>query len=81
MGKAIISTPLTREMPGDGLVHGENVHFVKSEEEIYDAVVKINTDASYRRKLEQGARRYYEEWLAPEVVVRRLIKRAKELRF
>lgn len=81
MGKAIISTPLTREMPGDGLVHGENVHFVKSEEEIYDAVVKINTDASYRRKLEEGARRYYEEWLAPEVAVRRLIKRAKELRF
>ena len=78
MGKAIISTPLTREMPGDGLVHGENVHFVKTEDEIYDAVVKINTDEEYRSKLEQGARRYYEQWLAPEVVVRRLIDRTQE---
>lgn len=74
MGKAIISTPLTRELPGKGLVHGENVHFVHSAEDIYDAVIKINTDSLYRKKLERGARAYYDEWLAPEVVVRRLIE-------
>lgn len=74
MGKAIISSPLTREMPGEGLVHGENVHFVKTTEEIYDAVVKINSDETYRKKLEQGAREYYEKWLAPEVVIKRLIR-------
>ena len=43
MGKAIISTPLTREMPSP-LVHGKHVHFVNSVEEIYDAVVKINSE-------------------------------------
>ncbi len=74
MGKAIISTPLTRELPGKGLVHGENVHFVHKAEEIYDAVIKINTDSLYREKLERGARAYYDQWLAPEVVVRRLIE-------
>uniref|UniRef100_A0AB33JG41 Glycosyltransferase n=1 Tax=Prevotella sp. GTC17262 TaxID=3236797 RepID=A0AB33JG41_9BACT len=76
MGKAIISTPLKREMPGEGLVHGENVHFVQSEVEIYDAVMKIKSDSDYRQHLEQGARAYYEQWLAPEVVVKRIIDRA-----
>lgn len=73
MGKAIISMPLTREMPGDGLVHEENVHFVNSPEEIYDAVLQIKNDTTYREKLEKGARDYYEKWLAPEVVIKRLM--------
>lgn len=73
MGKAIISTPLTRELPED-LVHGENIHFVQRIEDIYNAVVKIKTDDTYRRKLECGARAYYEKWLAPEIVIKRLIK-------
>lgn len=73
MGKAIISTPLNRVMPGDGLVHGKNVHFVKTEEEIYDAIVKITTDKAYRQRLERGAREYYEKWLAPEIVVKRIL--------
>lgn len=78
MGKAIISTPLTREMPGEGLIHGENVHFVNSPEDIYEAVVKINSDEAYRQKLENGARAYYEKWLAPEVVVKRLVEEARK---
>ena len=73
MGKAIISTPLTRELPED-LVHGENIHFVQRIEDIYNAVVKIKTDDTYRRKLEYGARAYYEKWLAPEIVIKRLIE-------
>ena len=77
MGKAIISTPLTREMPGEGLIHGVNVHFVKTLEEIYDAVVKINTDEGYRKKLEKGAREYYEKWLAPEKVITRILESTK----
>ena len=73
MGKAIISTPLTREMPGEGLEHGKNVHFVEKEEDICDAVVRIRDDASYRQRLEQGARAYYEKYLAPEVVIKRIL--------
>jgi len=73
MGKAIISTPLTREMPGEGLVHGKNIHFVNTIDEIYDAVIRIRDDAAYRQQLEQGARAYYEQYLAPEVVIRRII--------
>ncbi len=78
MGKAIISTPLSREMPGEGLVHGKNVHFVSRAEDIFDAVVRINSDEAYRKHLEMGARKYYEEWLAHERVVERLIEKAFE---
>lgn len=74
MGKAIISTPLTREMPAP-LEHGKHVHFVNSPEEIYDAVVKINSDEHYRKQLEEGAREYYEKWIAPEVVIQRLLEK------
>lgn len=75
MGKAIISSPLLREMPGEGLTHGKNIHIVNSPEEIYDAVVKINSDAQYRKRLEDGARRYYEKWVAPEIVIQRLLEK------
>lgn len=75
MGKAIISSPLLREMPGEGLIHGKDIHIVNSLEEIYDAVVKINSDAHYRKQLEDGARRYYEKWIAPEIVIQRLLEK------
>lgn len=80
MGKAIISTQLTREMPGEGLVHGKNVHFVQTPEEIYGAVIRIREDVEYRKQLEKGARAYYEQYLAPEVVISRILERAKSVK-
>lgn len=77
MGKAIISTPLTREMPAK-LIHGEHVHFVERVEDIYNAVLHIKNNNEYRHKLEHGARAYYEEWLAPEVVIKRIIEKAEQ---
>lgn len=75
MGKAIISSPLSRVLPGEGLIHGENVHFVQTPEDIYDAVVRIINNDDYRRKLERGARAYFEKYLAPEIVIKRIIDR------
>lgn len=77
MGKAIISMPLTRALPGEGLVHGESIHFVNSPDEIKEAVCKIVQDDAYRQKLEAGAKAYYQKYLAPEVVVQRIIDFAK----
>ena len=78
MGKAIISTPLTREMPAEGLTHGKNVHFVETVEDIYNAVLQIKNDNEYRHKLECGARAYYEKYLAPDVVIKRIIEKAQQ---
>lgn len=72
LGKAIISTPLSNQMPFP-LIHGENIHFVNNEEEICDAVKKILEDDSYRRKLELGARDYYDCNISPRAVIERLI--------
>ena len=65
-------------MPGEGLIHGKNIHIVNSPEEIYDAVVKINSDEHYRMQLQEGARQYYEKWIAPEIVIQRLLKKVGE---
>ena len=73
LGKAIISTPLTRQMPAP-LVHGEHVHFVDgSPEQIEEAIQRICNDAPYRRRLEQAARDYYVKYLQPTSVIRRIL--------
>lgn len=77
MGKAIISTPFQREMPYP-MEHGKNIHFVNTSQELYDAVVKISTDDEYRHQLEQGARDYYEKWVAPSRVVKRMVEACRQ---
>lgn len=72
LGKAIVSTPLVRQLPAP-LEHGIHAHFVSREDELRPAVELIIHDHDYRASLERAARRYYEEWLAPEVVTARLI--------
>jgi hypothetical protein len=73
LGKAIIQTPLSRLLPAP-LEHGVHVHFCDLDEDaIFDAVERVLGDAPYRRRLEVGARRYYDEQLRPEVVIDRLL--------
>ena len=60
------------------LLHSKQVHFVDSANEIYDAVIKINSDEHYRKKLQEGARQYYEKWIAPEIVIQRLLEKVGE---
>ncbi len=72
LGKAIISTPLTRPMPAP-LVHGEHIHYVDgSVDSIYQAIHQIQNDSSYRHSLEKAARSYWETWLSPTKVMARL---------
>jgi glycosyltransferase involved in cell wall biosynthesis len=78
-GKAIICTPLKREMPVP-LEHGEHVHFVHgSVESIVEAIRLIRGDDAYRAKLEWNARDYYLKYLQPEQVIRRILKRAYDV--
>lgn len=73
LGKAIISTPLTRIMP-EPLEHGRNVHFVDgSSESIGYAVDLLTRDHDYRHHLETGARSYWERWLTPHRVMQTLL--------
>jgi hypothetical protein len=72
MGKAVISTPLIRPLPTSP-THGVNIHFVDgSVQSIQEALARIRGDASYRQKLEQGARRFYLDCLRPHVFMKRV---------
>jgi len=65
LGKAIISTPLSNDLPVP-LIHGENIHYVDNDEtEIKKAVLLIVNDVEYRQKLENGARAYWEKYGTP----------------
>lgn len=73
LGKAIVTLPLQRALPAP-LEHGVHVHVVDgSDASLDDALERLRRDHAYRHALEQGARAWYEEYLAPEVVARRLL--------
>jgi hypothetical protein len=76
LGKAIVSTPIVRAVPSP-LVHGVHIHYVDgSVESLQAAVRKISGNGTYRRTLERNARAYYDEYLAPTSVVRRVLAEA-----
>lgn len=73
LGKAIVSTPISRRLPAP-LRHGEHVHMVDDTVEAIRAGVEtVLGDDAYRRRLEVGARRWYEQHLAPELLIDRLL--------
>jgi len=72
LGKAIISTPLSRELPAP-LEHGTHAHFVDgSIGGIEEAVRLLVEDGDYRRRLERNAREYFERYLAPARCIERI---------
>ena len=73
LGKAIVSTPISRRLPAP-LVHGEHMHKVEDTvEAIREGVETVLSNDRYRRHLEAGARRWYEQNLAPDVLTDRLL--------
>lgn len=65
MGKAIISTKLSNDLP-EPLVHGKNIHFVENNiESMRDAISLILSNDDYRTKLENGAREYWQKYGTP----------------
>lgn len=72
MGKCIVSTPLSNDLPAP-LEHGKNIHFVENDQEaMREAVDYIMNHPDYRKKLEQGAKDYWEQYGTPEASLRLL---------
>lgn len=66
LGKCIISTPLSNDLPYP-LEHGKNIHFVEaSESSMKTAVEYILAHPDYRHRLEKGAREYWEKYGTPQ---------------
>jgi|ERR1035437_2136828 glycosyltransferase involved in cell wall biosynthesis len=72
LGKAIISSPLSNDMPVP-LIHGENIHFVENSYDIQEAVEMIIENKEYRLKLEKGAFDYWQKFLSPKSVIQRIV--------
>lgn len=65
LGKCIISTPLSNDLPFP-LEHGVNIHFCEdSQESMREAIEYIYEHPEYRHKLEQGAKEYWETYGTP----------------
>lgn len=76
LGKATISTPIIRALPAP-LDHGIHVHYVDgSVDSIEAAIRRIRADDVYRMNLQSNARTYYETYLSPESVMRRVLGHA-----
>ncbi len=74
MGKAIISTELSNDLPGI-LAHGKNIHYISNKNEMEEAISLLLSDNSYRKKLEDGAKSYYSKYVSPEKVIESLTQR------
>ena len=73
LGKAIISTPISRELPAP-LVHGQHVHYVDGSVDcLREGVMSILNDRNYRIHLERNAYEYYIKHLQPTKVIERLL--------
>lgn len=76
LGKAIISTPLGRVMPGR-FVSGEHFHLVGDDEHsMVAALEQLTLDDDYRARLERNARLYWERYLSPPSIARRVLATA-----
>ncbi|QHV95266.1 glycosyltransferase [Spirosoma endbachense] len=65
LGKAIISTPLSNELPAP-LEHGKHIHIVSGEEAaIREAITLLFNNPDYRAVLEKNAYDYYCEYVSP----------------
>ncbi|MDD3320940.1 MAG: hypothetical protein PHS59_05800 [Paludibacter sp.] len=67
LGKAIISTPLSNDLP-EPLIHAKHIHIISdaSKESIREAIIFILENPEYRKSLEFNAQKYWNEYGTPE---------------
>lgn len=72
MGKAIISTPLSNELPVP-LQHGKELYIVNNKQELDDAIALLLKDKQLRINLRKNARAYYDRYASPVQVISQII--------
>jgi hypothetical protein len=79
LGKAIISTELSNDLPF-ALEHGKNIHFVKEDfESIKTAVSYLIDNPEYVKKLENGALEYWKKYCEPKKMIQIIIDKTLQL--
>ena len=72
LGKAIVSTPIEHALPAP-LEHGEHLLLAANPEQLKDSINRLFSDAVLRRRLERNASAYFDQWLHPAAIARRLM--------
>jgi glycosyltransferase involved in cell wall biosynthesis len=72
MGKSIISTPFTNELP-EPLEHGKNIYWINNEKDIPFAIQHLLKEEPLRKNLGKNAKMYYEKLAAPAKVVEHIV--------
>ena len=73
MGKAIISIPLSNELPVD-LIHEENIYFADdNENSIFNSIQNLLSRPELIDSLERNAEKYWSKHAAPSAVIKRLL--------
>ncbi|MEH6535826.1 MAG: hypothetical protein V7719_05490 [Psychroserpens sp.] len=73
LGKAIISTPLSRQLP-EKLMNKEHVLYSNgSQEDISLKLDEIISNIDLRKRLESNAKNYFDTYLSPEQVIKRVL--------
>lgn len=75
MGKAIISTPLSRELPSP-LENNYHCIFVENEQEMKDAINNIHEDNSLRSSLEKNISDYYNTYISPTATIKLILAKS-----
>jgi glycosyltransferase involved in cell wall biosynthesis len=65
LGKAIISTPINRVLPGNFMAGTHYLEIKDVHAELKDAISSLVANKEQRMELEQNALAYWEKWLAP----------------
>lgn len=71
LGKAIITTNHNNSLPSE-LIDEEHLLYANDAEEIKIAIEKLIRDREFKTKLEFNSRKYFEEYLAPAAVIKKL---------
>jgi len=71
LGKAIITTSHYNKLPAD-LVNERHLMYAENHSEISNVIERLITDISFKKKLESESRNYFETYLAPQKVIKRL---------
>ncbi|OUR93413.1 hypothetical protein A9Q87_05575 [Flavobacteriales bacterium 34_180_T64] len=73
LGKAIISTPLSRQLPKNLMDNEHVIYSNGSQEDISLKLDEIMSNIDLRKRLESNAKNYFDTYLSPEQVVKRVV--------
>ena len=75
LGKTILSTPLSNELPAP-LRHGKEIHIIGDIDKMNSDIAYLHENQTYSLMLAAGAKNYFNKHATPSVVIKSILKKA-----